>query len=164
MARNPRQEVALRRKYAISRDETRIAFEQALADIAANPSAPVTEKALYEAAGRSRATLNRYPDIKERLADIRAGRASESPDKSKVDPKQEGGISDYGLCSRPVQHWHSGWRSCQWPFRILSAGIRRWCGFCGSIKSPYRLNWSLITQEKNDTCTQYETVSYWRCR
>lgn len=90
MARNPRQEVALRRKYAISRDETRIAFEQALADIAANPSAPVTEKALYEAAGRSRATLNRYPDIKERLADIRAGRASESPDKSKVDPKQEG--------------------------------------------------------------------------
>lgn len=91
MARNPRQEVALRRKYAISRDETRIAFEQALADIAANPSAPVTEKALYEAAGRSRATLNRYPDIKERLADIRAGRASESPDKSKVEPKQEGG-------------------------------------------------------------------------
>jgi len=90
MARNPRQEVALRRKYAISRDETRIAFEQALADIAANPSAPVTEKALYEAAGRSRATLNRYPNIKERQADIRAGRASESPDKSKVDPKQEG--------------------------------------------------------------------------
>lgn len=59
MARNPQQEVALRRRYAISRDETRLAFEEALAAIAANPSAPVTEKALYEAAGGSRATLNR---------------------------------------------------------------------------------------------------------
>lgn len=90
MARNPRQEVALRRRYAISRDKTRMAFEQVLADIAANPSAPVTEKALYEAAGRSRATLNRYPDIKERLADIRAGRAPESPGKGKAAPEQAG--------------------------------------------------------------------------
>ncbi|MEN4541262.1 hypothetical protein ABEG79_22540 [Pantoea agglomerans] len=90
MARNPRQEVALRRRYAISRDETRIAFEQALAAIAANRSAPVTDKALYEAAGRSRATLNRYPDIKKRLADIRAGRAPESPDTGKLDPEQAG--------------------------------------------------------------------------
>lgn len=84
MARNPQQEVALRRKYAISKDETRIAFEQALSVIAENPVAPVTERALYEAAGRSRATLNRYPDIKEKLAVIRAGRTAEAPDKNKV--------------------------------------------------------------------------------
>ncbi|MBC0854565.1 hypothetical protein C1N58_09545 [Pantoea sp. SGAir0180] len=90
MARNPRQEVALRRRYAISRDETRMAFEQALAAIAANPSAPVTEKALYEAAGRSRATLNRYPDMKEKLAEIRAGRDTVSTEKSKEEPEQAG--------------------------------------------------------------------------
>lgn len=90
MARNPHQEVALQRRYAISRDGTRIAFEQALAAIAANPLAPVTEKALYEAAGRSRATLNRYPDIKERLADIRAGRAPVSPETGKATPDQTG--------------------------------------------------------------------------
>ena len=88
MARNPRQEVALRRRYAISRDETRMAFEQALAAIAENPSAPVTEKALYEAAGRSRATLNRYPDIKEKLAEIRAGRDIVSTEKSIEKPEQ----------------------------------------------------------------------------
>ncbi|MGF0892223.1 hypothetical protein ACQR81_17090 [Klebsiella pneumoniae] len=90
MARNPRQEVALRRRYAINRNETRMAFELALADIAANPSAPVTDKALYEAAGRSRATLNRYPDIKEKLADIRAGRGTMSPEKSKEEPEPTG--------------------------------------------------------------------------
>lgn len=90
MVRNPRQEVALRRRYAISRDETRMAFEQALAVIAANPSAPVTEKALYEAAGRSRATLNRYPDMKEKLAEIRAGRDTVSTEKSKAEPEQAG--------------------------------------------------------------------------
>ncbi|MGQ6551048.1 hypothetical protein ACUNEV_26470 [Serratia sp. IR-2025] len=88
MARNPRQEVALRRRYAISKDETRMAFEKGLAAIAANPSAPVTEKALYEAAGRSRATLNRYPDIKEKLADIRVDRVTVSPDKNKDAPEQ----------------------------------------------------------------------------
>ncbi len=91
MARNPQQEVALRRRYAISRDETRLAFEEALAAIAANPSAVVTEKALYEAAGRSRATLNRYPDIKEKLAGIRAGRTPGSPGKHKADPELAGG-------------------------------------------------------------------------
>lgn len=90
MARNPRQEVALRRRYAISRDETRMAFEQALAAIAENPSAPVTEKALYEAAGRSRATLNRYPDIKEKLVEIRAGRDIVSTEKSIEKPEQAG--------------------------------------------------------------------------
>ncbi|EAA4188729.1 hypothetical protein QF20_004945 [Salmonella enterica subsp. enterica] len=88
MARNPRQEVALRRRYTISKEETRLAFEQALTDIAANPSVPVTEKTLYEAAGRSRATLNRYPDIKERLAEIRASRITVSPDKNKDAPDQ----------------------------------------------------------------------------
>lgn len=88
MARNPRQEVALRRRYAISRDETRMAFEEGLAAIVANPAAAVTEKALYEAAGRSRATLNRYPDIKAKLADIRAGRVVVSPDKNKDAPEQ----------------------------------------------------------------------------
>lgn len=88
MARNPQQEVVLRRRYAISRDETRMAFEQALTAIAANPSTPVTEKALYEAAGRSRATLNRYPDIKEKLAEIRAGRDTVSMQKSKAEPEQ----------------------------------------------------------------------------
>lgn len=102
MARNPRQEVALRRKYAISRDETRIAFEQALADIAANPSAPVTEKALYEAAGRSRATLNRYPDIKERLADIRAADRSNSENVLVV-------WDDPVVASKYLKHWGSRW-------------------------------------------------------
>ncbi len=64
-----------------------MAFELALADIAANPSASVTDKVLYEAAGRSRATLNRYPNIKEKLADIRAGRGTMSPEKSKEQPE-----------------------------------------------------------------------------
>nr|WP_221914628.1 hypothetical protein [Klebsiella aerogenes] len=91
MARNPQQEVALRCRNAISRDRTRLAFEEELAAISANPSALVTEKILYEAAGRSRATLNRYPDIKEKLAGIRAGRTPRSPGKHKADHELAGG-------------------------------------------------------------------------
>jgi hypothetical protein len=58
--------------------------------IAENPSSPVTEKALYEAAGRSQATLNRYPDMNEKLAEIRAGRDTVSTEKSKAEPEQAG--------------------------------------------------------------------------
>jgi len=71
MRRNSKQEAALRRKYAAKRDDTRAAFERALSKIAEDPLAVLTEKSLYVTADRSRATLNRYPDIKARLATLR---------------------------------------------------------------------------------------------
>ncbi|ACD21652.1 MULTISPECIES: hypothetical protein [Burkholderiaceae] len=71
MKRNSKQEAALRRKYAAKRDDTRTAFERALSKIAEDPLAVLTEKSLYVTADRSRATLNRYPDIKARLAALR---------------------------------------------------------------------------------------------
>lgn len=71
MGRNSKQEAALRRIYSAKRGDTRAAFELALSQIALNPAAILTEKSLYVAAGRSRATLNRYPDIKIRLAALR---------------------------------------------------------------------------------------------
>jgi len=75
MAHNSKQEVALRRKYVANRDETRSAFERALVALEAKTDIAITERTLYEAAGRSRATLNRYPDIKERLAALRRKRS-----------------------------------------------------------------------------------------
>ncbi|WP_081421113.1 hypothetical protein [Burkholderia contaminans] len=80
MGRNPKQEAALRRKYAAKRDNTRAAFELALSQITLDPAAILTEKSLYVAAGRSRATLNRYPDIKVRLAALRDERQRMSKD------------------------------------------------------------------------------------
>jgi hypothetical protein len=78
MGRNLEQERALRRAYAAKRDDTRAAFERALSKIAENPAVVLTAKSLYMAAGRSRATLNRYPDIKVRLAAMRDARQRES--------------------------------------------------------------------------------------
>lgn len=80
MGRNSKQEAALRRKYAAKRDDTRAAFELALSQITLDPAAILTEKSLYVAAGRSRATLNRYPDIKVRLAALRDERQRMSKD------------------------------------------------------------------------------------
>lgn len=77
-----KQEAALRRKYASRRDDTRAAFELALSKIAEEPAVVLTEKSLYMAAGRSRATLNRYPDIKVRLAALRDERQRTSGDSA----------------------------------------------------------------------------------
>jgi len=82
MGRNSKQEAALRRKYAAKRDDTRVAFELALSKIAENPTVVLTEKSLYVTAGRSRATLNRYPDIKVRLAALRDERRRASGDSA----------------------------------------------------------------------------------
>lgn len=82
MGRNPKQEAALRRRYAAKRDDTRATFELALSKIADDPAAVLTEKSLYVAAGRSRATLNRYPDIKVRLAALRNERQQASGDSA----------------------------------------------------------------------------------
>lgn len=81
MGRNRKQEAALQQVYSAKRDETRSAFERALLEIADLDDSVLTEKALYSAAHRSRATLNRYPDIKAKLASLREERRRQSGDR-----------------------------------------------------------------------------------
>lgn len=83
MGRNAKQEAALRRTYAARRDDTRVAFERALSKMAKDTASALTEKSLYVAAGRSRATLSRYPDIKARLATLRDERRRSSGDSAR---------------------------------------------------------------------------------
>lgn len=89
MRRNRKQEAALSRIYEKKRNETRAALEKALITITNDLGADLTERSLYQAAHRSRATLNRYPDIKARLAILRDERRQAAPSSGRDEESRE---------------------------------------------------------------------------
>lgn len=83
MPRHPEQEAALSRHYKKRKDDTREVFNDAMDRLLRgepiHTDGKLTEANLCREARRSRATLNRYPDIKRTFSEARLNRRKTAP-------------------------------------------------------------------------------------